>query len=60
VHTKTDRGGGEAPHDRLDYMMFVQCQRLQKVLRLPDTEAEIDKLHEGDAQTTWFGRSRAI
>lgn len=57
VHMKTDRGNGEAPHEKLDHAKYLQCQRLQKVLRLPDTEAEIDKLHEDDAQTTWFGTS---
>jgi hypothetical protein len=52
---RMDRGNGEAPHEKLDYAKFVQCQKLQKVLRLPDTEAEIDKLHANDVGTTWFG-----
>ncbi|KAF2792920.1 FabD/lysophospholipase-like protein [Melanomma pulvis-pyrius CBS 109.77] len=49
---------GASRHEKLAYLEYLICNRLERILNPPTSQDELEKLHDQDTNTTWFGIER--
>ena len=49
---------GALRHEKLEYRGYLLCNRLERILNPPTDQDELEKLHDEDINTTWFGIER--
>ncbi|KAF2475025.1 uncharacterized protein BDR25DRAFT_280671 [Lindgomyces ingoldianus] len=49
---------GAPRHEKLAYLQYLRCKRLEQILDPPRNQNELEKLHDQDTNTTWFGIDR--